>query len=149
MNLVSLSPFQDMEGFFNRYNRLLRRRDPVTGELDFSDIEGAWRPVADISETKHDYVIKAELPEVDKKDVHVSIENGMLTISGERHMEKESDDETQHRIESFYGTFSRSFALPSDIDEKKISAESKNGVLKVHLPKVKATKPAQIEISVN
>lgn len=149
MNIVNWSPFQDMEGFFDRYDRLLRRRDPLAGAMDLSGIETTWRPVADISETKKDYVIKAELPEVEKKDVHVAIENGMLTISGERHMEKESDDETQHRVERFYGTFSRSFALPSDIDEKKISAESKDGVLKVHIPKVKMAKPKQIEISVN
>lgn len=149
MNLVSWSPFQDMEGFFDRYSRLFRNRYPLAGEFEFPDTDMSWRPVADISETKREYVIKAELPEVEKKDVHISLENGMLTISGERRMEKESEGETQHRIESFYGKFSRSFALPSDVDEKKISAESQNGVLKVHLPKTKMAKPKQIEISIN
>jgi HSP20 family protein len=80
--------------------------------------------------------------------VHVSVDGGRVTISGERKMDKEEEDATQHRIESFYGTFSRSFALPSDVDEEKITAKSENGVLKVHLPKTKVTMPKPIEISV-
>jgi HSP20 family protein len=107
-----------------------------------------WRPTADISESKKHYMIKAELPEVEKDDVHVSVENGMLTISGERRHERDEETETQHRIERMYGKFSRSFKLPPDIDESAISAETRNGVLKVKLPKTKQTESKPVQISV-
>ncbi len=144
MNIVSWTPFREMDDVFNRYRRLARagdNGDTVSANMD-------WRPVADISETEGEYLIKAELPEVERKDVHVSVENGRVTISGDRKMDKEFKDATQHRIESFYGTFSRSFALPTDVDESKISAKSDNGVLKVHLPKTEVDKPRSIEVSV-
>jgi HSP20 family protein len=107
-----------------------------------------WRPSVDISETKKDYLIKAELPEVEREDVHVSVENGLLTISGERNYEKEEDTETQHRVESMYGRFSRSFTLPTDADDMNISAKSKNGILKVRIPKIKETVAEPVEIAV-
>ncbi len=147
MNLVSWTPFRDMEGFFDRYQRQLG--DRALGREVFKDKEFDWRPTADISETKKHYLIKAELPEVDKDDVHVSIENGMLTISGERRFEKEDESDTQHRIESMYGKFSRSFTLPSNVDEAHIKAESRNGVLKVRLPKIEEKVVNPIEISVD
>jgi HSP20 family protein len=121
MNVVSWTPFRDMEGIFDRYNRLLGNR-ALSG---FEDKEWDWRPTADISETKKHYLIKAELPEVDKDDVQVAVENGVLTISGERHFEKDEETETQHRIECVYGKFSRSFTLPSDVDETKTKVEQK------------------------
>ena len=145
MNIVSWSPFPEMDNIFNRYRRFGLSGDD--GETQGVNMD--WRPLADISETDSEYVIKAELPEIDRKDVHVAVENGRVTISGERNMDKEEEDATQHRIETFYGTFSRSFTLPTDVDEEKISAKSKNGVLKVHLPKTKVTKPKSIEIAVN
>ncbi len=148
MNLVSWSPFRDMEGFFDRYNRLLSDRELASFDDDALRANLNWRPRADISESKKEYLIKAELPEVEKDDIHIEIENGMLTISGERQMEKDEETEKQHRIESFYGKFSRSFALPSDVDESKISAKTKTGVLKVHLPKTKPTVAKPVEISV-
>ena len=107
-----------------------------------------WRPSVDISETNEHYLIKAELPEVEKDDVDVAIENGVLTISGERHYEKEEETETKHRIESMYGRFSRSFTLPSDADEAKISAQAKNGVLKVRIPKMAAVPENKVRVSV-
>ena len=148
MNVVSWTPFRDMEGIFDRYHRLLDSRVPtgIAGQL--AGKEWDWRPNADISETKEQYLIKADLPEVDKDDVQVSVENGMLTISGERRFEKEEETETQHRTETAYGRFVRSFTLPSDVDEAAISAESKNGVLKVRLPKIAQKTPKPIEISV-
>ncbi len=132
MNLINWSPFQDMDGFFDRYYNLMNRTPGAAGESGAM----SWRPTVDISETKNAYLIKAELPDVEKDDVDVSIENGMLTISGERRFESEEEDETRHRIERMYGTFSRSFTLPSDADEAHISAKSKNGMLKVKIPKV-------------
>jgi HSP20 family protein len=144
MNIVSWSPFREVDDIFNRYRRFGSSGDD--GETQGVNLN--WRPVADISETDSEYLIKAELPEIDRKDVHVSVDGGRVTISGERKMDKEEEDATQHRIESFYGTFSRSFALPSDVDEEKITAKSENGVLKVHLPKTKVTMPKPIEIAV-
>jgi len=149
MNLVSWSPFRDMEGFFDRYNRLLSDRDLIGLDDDALRTNLSWRPRADISESKKEYLIKAELPEVERDDIHIEIENGMLTISGERQMEKDEETEKQHRIESFYGKFSRSFSLPSDVDEAKISAKTKSGVLKVHLPKTTPTVAKPVEISVH
>jgi HSP20 family protein len=131
-----------MDELFGRYRNLI----PANGE--FSRAAKDWRPVANISETGKEFLIKAELPEVDRKDVHVVVEDGRINISGERTMKEEESDATQHRVESFYGTFSRSFALPKNIDEDKIYAKSKDGVLNVHLPKTKVSEPKPIEIEV-
>ncbi len=145
MNLVNWSPLRDMETFFDRYNDLMAQRNRAGGEAG----KGVdWRPVVDISETKADYLIKVELPEVEKEDVEVSIDNGLLTIKGERKFVKEDESETQHRIESVYGLFSRSFTLPSDADEAGISAKSHNGVLKVRIPKIQETPAESVQIKV-
>lgn len=143
MNITRWEPFREFEDMFRQYSpfsgRALRR---VGGE-------GAqWAPLADISETDKEYVIKAELPEVKKEDVKITLENGMITIAGERRHEKEQKDENEIRIESFYGSFSRSFSLPENIDAKGIRAESKDGVLRVRIPKTQAAsaKPISIEV---
>lgn len=146
MNLVSWTPFRDMEGFFDRYHRLHGNR-PIAGAESGKDFD--WRPTADISESKDAYLIKAELPEVEKEDVHISIDNGLLTISGERHFQKDEETDTQHRIESMYGRFSRSFSLPADVDEAGISAKSANGVLRVRLPKIAQESSRSIDITVD
>lgn len=146
MTLVTWSPFREFEDLFNRYSRM-PRRDVVSGEGGDSTTD--WRPVANISETDKEYLIKAELPEVSKDDIEVKANEGVITIKGERRMEKTSDDEKQHRVESFYGSFSRSFSLPADVDESAITAESKDGVLKVHLPKIEVVEPEAIEIKVS
>ncbi len=145
MNLVNWTPFRDMEGIIDRYANLTAPHARAAGGAGKAF---DWRPSVDISETKRDYLIKAELPEVEKEDVHVSVENGLLTITGERKYLKEDETETQHRVESMYGRFSRSFTLPSDTDEAKISAKSKNGVLTVRIPKTQEVveKPVQITI---
>lgn len=123
-----------MESIFDRYHNLLGRSPSVLDdELKSKGFD--WRPIVDISETKKDYIIKVELPEVEKEDVEVSIDNGLLKISGERQFQKEEETETTHRVESMYGRFARSFTLPADADETAISAKSKNGVLKVRIPK--------------
>lgn len=147
MNIVNWTPFRDMEGFFDRYYNALGRA-PLAGNDAELRRKLEWRPSVDISETKTHYLIKAELPEVEKEDVDVSIENGILTISGERHFESDEETETRHRIESMYGRFSRSFTLPSDVDEAKISANSRNGVLKVQLPKVEEVPESKVRVSV-
>ncbi|MCK6371812.1 MAG: Hsp20/alpha crystallin family protein [Gammaproteobacteria bacterium] len=147
MTLVNWSPFREFEDLFDRYNRVFSRSLPTTGDSE----EGAvvqWRPAANISETKDEYLIKAELPEVEKKDVEVTVHDGVITIRGERRFERTDDSERQHRVESFYGKFERSFSLPADADESKIYAESKDGVLKVRIPKTEVMKPKAVEIKV-
>jgi HSP20 family protein len=145
MTLVTWSPFREFDDIFNRYNRLSRRAG-----LPAADDEGTeWRPVANISETAKEYLIKAELPEVSKDDIEVKVNEGVITIRGERRMKTESDDEQQHRVESFYGSFARSFSLPADVDEAAISADSKDGVLTVHLPKTDVVEPKAIDIKVS
>ncbi len=89
------------------------------------------------------------MPVVEKDDIHIAIENSMLMISGERQMETDEETEKQHRIENFYGKSSRSFTLPSDVDESRISAKTKKGMLKVHLPKTKQTETKPTEVSVD
>lgn len=138
MNITRWEPFREVEDMFRQYSpffsRAMRR---------FEGDEGKWRPVADISETDTEFLIKAELPEVKKEDVKVTFEQGMLTISGERRQEKKQEAENEIRIESFYGSFSRSFSLPDNVNAKGIRAESKDGVLKVRIPKTTPTKPEQ------
>ncbi len=148
MSLVRWQPFEDVERTMNRVFgggawRLPRALTAQGGEYE-------WQPTSNITENDKEYLLRAELPGVGKEDVKVTIENGTLTLSGERNMEKEAKDEKVHRIESFHGTFSRSFRLPADIDEKQIKAESKDGVLTVHLPKVAAAPaPKLIEVKVS
>jgi HSP20 family protein len=102
----------------------------------------------DISEDNNEYVVKAELPEMKKEEVKVSVENGELTISGERKIEKEEKGKKYHRIERSYGSFMRSFTLPETVSGEKVSAEFKDGILTVHLPKDEKTKPKSIEVKV-
>ncbi|MDP2325610.1 MAG: Hsp20/alpha crystallin family protein [Gammaproteobacteria bacterium] len=147
MTLVNWSPLRELDDLFNQYGRIMgRSATPSAGTGNGSVVE--WRPVANISETAESYLIKAELPEVAKKDIDVSVHEGVITIRGERRLENQKDDEKHHRIESFYGSFARSFTLPPDVDESKIQAESKDGVLTVRLPKTEARKPRPIEVQV-
>ena len=149
MTLLSWSPFREYEDLYGRYGLSPTRRF-VSGEAAGEREQAAsWRPVANISETEKEYLIKVELPEVSKDNVDVTVNDGVITIKGERRMENTEENETQHRIESFYGSFARSFSLPADVDESTIYAESKDGVLKVHLPKAEVETPKAIEIKVN
>ena len=148
MNLIKWEPFGDFDNMFDRYNRLFGRPlYPRNGNGDTREAV-AWRPAADISESDTEYLIKADLPDVKKDDVDVSVSDGMIAIKGERKIEEEEKGETMHRIESFYGTFSRTFTLPEDVDQRKISAESKDGVLRVHLPKAKTKKAPAVQIAI-
>jgi len=141
MNIVNWEPFREMENLFNRYSRLARR-SVLNGDLE------TWTPSADISETDREYLIKANLPEVKKEDVKVTLESGALTISGERKQEKQEKGENEIRVESFYGTFSRTFQLPDNVDAGNVRAESKDGVLKIHIPKKEAVKSRTVSIDV-
>jgi HSP20 family protein len=145
--LTRWEPLREMEEFQNRLSTLFGRpshRGNGREEITLPD----WTPLADITEDEREYLIKAELPEVRKEDVKVTVENGVLTISGERKFEKEEKKRKYHRVERGYGTFMRSFALPDDADFSKVNAEFKNGVLTVHVPKSEQAKPKQIEVKV-
>jgi HSP20 family protein len=108
----------------------------------------AWSPTCDIFETDNEIVVKAELPEVKKEDVNVSIENNVLTIRGERKFSEETKKENYHRLERSYGEFFRSFTLPGFVDAGKVNAEFKDGMLRVTLPKREEAKPKQVEVKV-
>jgi len=142
MNIVRWEPLRDLDDFFRRYSPPNTRS---TAAVSAQAVD--WAPAANISESSKEYVIKAELPEIKKDDVKVTLLNGVITIAGERKQIK-NEGENDLRIESFYGTFSRSFALPDDIDDKAIHAESLDGVLRVHIPKRAAPKPQNVDIKV-
>ena len=146
MNLIKWQPFGEMDEAFNRLIPSLFSRFPRTASGNNGKFE--WAPSADISETDQEYLIRAELPAVKKEDVKVTLDQGMITIHGERKEDKETRDEKFHRVESFRGAFSRSFSVPDNIDDKGIRAESKDGVLTVHLPKSKAATPKTVEVQV-
>jgi HSP20 family protein len=142
------NPFRDLEEMQNRLNPWFGRLS-LRGPGDETATGSAWTPLVDITEDDKEYLIKAELPEVKKEDVKVTLEGGTLSISGERKFEKEEKDKRYHRIERSYGSFVRSFALPEGTTGSKVSADFKDGVLKVHLPKSEQTKPKSLEIKIN
>lgn len=111
-------------------------------------ITGEWWPTVDVSETKDNFVIKAELPGVDASDVNVSVSGNVLTIKGEKSKEEEEKDEHHYRAERYYGSFQRSFQLPSSMQAEKVEATFDKGVLKVILPKVEEAKKKEIKIKV-
>ena len=149
MNLIKWDPFKELEDVSNRLNRIFRRA-PVRAEPGNEMLAMAdWAPSVDISETGTAYLVKAEIPGVNKDDVKVTIQDGMLTIQGERKMEKEEKDKKFHRIERTYGSFVRSFRVPGDADENSVKAEFKDGMLNVTLAKSEKAKPKQINVSVS
>jgi HSP20 family protein len=143
-DFMTVDPFRAL---LQRMNRLFEETlGPVafTGEENLS--LGVWAPPCDIYETDDQIVIKAELPGLRREDIKISIENNVLTISGERKLEEEAKRENYHRIERSYGRFMRSFMLPTTVDTGKVSAEFKDGVLSVALPKREEAKPKAIEV---
>jgi len=151
MNLIRYEPagfpmFREMEDTLDRLNRLFGTRPNGTKEnLVVTD----WTPTVDIQETETEYLIKAELPEVRKDDVKVTVENGVLTLQGERKQEKEEKGKKFHRIERAYGTFLRTFTVPIDADENKVLADFKDGMLRVHIPKTEKPRPKAIDVKVS
>jgi HSP20 family protein len=107
-----------------------------------------WSPLVDITEDEKGYLIKAEVPDVKKENIKLTVQDDVLTISGERKSEKEEKGKKYHRVERTYGSFMRSFTLPEDADGSKVSAEYKDGMLNVHLPKSEMAKPKSIEVKV-
>jgi HSP20 family protein len=145
---VRSNPFRELEEISNRFNRFFERLPAGRSEGSEAMTVSDWMPTVDIVEDDKEYLIKAEIPEVDKKDVKVTVQDGILTVQGERKKEKEDKGKRFHRVERFYGTFMRSFALPENAAEDNIRAEFKDGMLMVHVPKVEKPKPKQVEVKV-
>jgi HSP20 family protein len=143
------NPFKEMEELQNRLASMFGRL-PVRREADGEETMtvSEWAPLVDITEDEKEYLITADLPEVRKEDLRVTVENGVLTITGERKFEKEETKRRYHRVERAYGIFTRSFALPEDADPSQVKAAFKDGVLKVHLTKDEKAKPKAIDIKV-
>ncbi len=148
--LAKWDPLQELDSFSNRLSTLFGRgTTQKNGEDNNWITQAAWAPLVDISEDDQEYLIKAELPGIDKDQVKVSVEDGMLVISGERSSEKEEKNRKYQGVERAYGRLIRTFNVPDDADGTKVKAEFKNGILKVHLPKDENAKPKSIEIKVN
>jgi len=151
MALVKWNPAKELLNMEREFNRLFSSLSSRFGFGDDGEDEyenAVWMPLTDIVEDDDKYILRMDLPGVDKKDVKISYVNGELQISGERKQEKESKDATFHRIERAYGKYFRSFSLPEKILEDKIEAEFKNGSLTITIPKAEEAKPKEIEVKV-
>jgi HSP20 family protein len=151
MAIVRWEPFRDLLSLQDRMNRLFdesyRSTQRGTSEDEWA-LGGSWAPAVDIYEQGNDIVLKAELPGVDPKDVDIRLENNVLSLRGHRKLESEVKRESYHRVERSYGAFSRSFTLPTVVDQASIKAEFKDGLLRLVLPKREEAKPKQIQINV-
>jgi HSP20 family protein len=146
--LAKWNPFRELEDIQSRLSSLFGRT-PVRRLGEEAMTVSEWTPLVDIAEDDKEYLIKAELPDVKKEDVKVTVENGVLTITGERKFEKEKKGKKYHRMERAYGSFMRSFMLPEGAAGDKISAEFSDGVLKVHLAKSAEAKSKPIDVKVD
>jgi HSP20 family protein len=149
MAIVRWDPFREMSDMQDRMGRLLGE---FYGRRGADDVmrRGAWIPPVDIYDGgKHELVIKAELPDMQRDDIQLTVDNNTLTISGEKKMDAELKEENCHRVERAYGTFTRSFSLPPTVDGAKVSADYKAGVLTIRLPMREEAKPRQIQVTVS
>jgi HSP20 family protein len=139
-----------MDDIVHRFFADTLRRWPAQGGnyAGEAPLNREWAPLADVSETDDEYVIKAELPEVRKEDVNITVQDGVLTLSGERKQEQREDSAKVHRVERFYGSFARRFALPENADEQGIRAEGKDGVIVIRIPKQRVVEPQPRQIQV-
>ena len=148
--LITWNPLREMDEAQNRFNPFFLAGFPNrmgSGEIHSLTVAD-WSPEVDISQDNHEYLLKADLPEMKKDDVRVTVEDGILCVSGERKSEKEDQKRKFHRIERSYGNFRRSFTLPEDADSTKVTAEFRDGVLKVHLPTTTKAKSKALEVKV-
>ena len=149
--VITWNPLREMDDAQNRLNRIFLGGFPTTrmgsGEIHSLAVAD-WSPEVDISEDDRGYLLKADLPEMKKDDVRVTVQDGILCVSGERKSEKEDHKRKFHRIERSFGNFRRSFTLPEDADSTKVTADFRDGVLKVHLPTTARPKSKAIEVKV-
>lgn len=148
-NITRWSPVSEFDDLMNRYNRLFglsRGSEEREGKDLFSRSD--WAPAVDIKETPEAFNIEAELPGMTKDDVKVTVQDGVLSIQGERKHEEETNDKKHHRIERVYGSFLRRFTLPENVDENSIRANFKDGILSLTLTKAEPAEPKAIEVDV-
>ena len=148
MRPISRDTLRDLQNMTDRVDRLLAGRNMPSAGRDEAMALVDWAPTVDVMETDEEFQIRAELPGVEKKDVKLSVENGVLLISGHREQEKEEKGKRYHRIERAYGNFARSFTVPEAVDAEKVTADFKNGLLTVRLPKSEKARPKSIEVKV-
>ncbi|HTX14254.1 MAG TPA: Hsp20/alpha crystallin family protein [Candidatus Baltobacteraceae bacterium] len=146
MSITRWDPFQNLATLQDQVNRLFEA--PYAGRRTDSSNLTTWAPAVDIYETENELVVKADLPDINEKDLDVRVENNMLNIRGERKFEQKVTEDNYLRIERTYGSFSRSFSLPTTVNTEGIKAEYKNGVLTVELPKRAEAKPRQVKVNV-
>lgn len=149
MALVRWDPYRELEDMSDRLNRMFARPAASGSNGKETMIVADWTPSVDISETEGEFQIKAEIPDVKKEDVKITLEEGVLTLQGQRKQEKEDKRTKYHRIERSYGSFARTFALPDVIEIDKVKAEFRDGVLNLHLPKSEKAKTKAIEVQVS
>lgn len=143
MAIVRWDPFRDMAQISDRLNRMFADESLRTFR---DDAYGAWIPPVDILEKGENLIIRAELPGVQKDEIDVRIENGILSLRGERKRESEGEEDGAYRLERVYGSFSRSFALPTTVDSSRVAATFKEGVLEISIPKSEEAKPKRVKI---
>ena len=146
MTLTKYDPYQELVEFSSGFRTF---QDAVNRMLSEPRSQRPWTPAVDILETENALILKADLPDVDMKDTTVEIENGTLTLKGERKFEKDDQTQGYHRIERSYGSFVRYFSLPDTVEADKVHADYKNGVLSVSLPKKELAKPRSIKVEVH
>jgi HSP20 family protein len=147
--LARFEPFRDLAALHDRFDCLFREGFEGLRPWSREALEGtAWSPAVDIIESENDIVLRADLPGIDPKDVDIQVENGTLTLKGERKFESDVKEDDYRRVERVYGSFLRSFSLPPTVDTEKVAAEYLNGVLELTLPKRPEAKPKQIKVAV-
>ena len=146
--LTRWNPFREMDELQTQLAPLFGRWPAPAGQGKETMTVAQWSPLVDIAEDDKEWLIKAELPEVTKDQIKVSVEAGGRAIAGERKFEKEEKDRKYHRVERAYGSFLRSFTLPEGADGSKVAAEFRDGVIQVHLPKSEKVKPKAVELKV-
>jgi HSP20 family protein len=142
------NPMRELEDFQQRILGAFRPQSDQRGNGHETLTQAEWMPLVDIVEDTKEYIISAELPGVSKDDVKVTMENGMLTLRGERKFERDNEEQRRHRIERFYGVFARSYAMPEDADPSSVRADMKDGVLRIRMSKTESARPRQIEVKV-
>jgi HSP20 family protein len=146
MAITRWDPFRDLSILQERMNRVFEDAAVRGWKNDEPSATTSWSPAVDIYETDSEIMVQAELPGVDRKDIALQLENNVLTLKGDRRFEKETNQENYHRIERSYGGFSRAFTIPTIVDEEKIRADYRDGILKIALPKKEQVKAKQIKI---
>ncbi|HHS12499.1 MAG TPA: Hsp20/alpha crystallin family protein [bacterium] len=146
MTLIRWNPFQDLVSIQDEMNRMFDSyfaRKPESGGMMI------WNPVVDISENEEEITVSAEVPGIKKDDIKITIQDNVLTLSGEKTQEKEEKNKQFHRVERSFGSFQRSFSLPSSVSADKVKAKYKDGILMVVLPKSEESKPKEIQVAVS